>query len=84
VNESLRGPAVVRNPNFNPSLPVDPTLNPETITVPGYNRQQDGANDGQARWNLITRSGQDIVSGIYLFVVESDLGTQRGRFVVIR
>ena len=84
VNESLRGPAVVRNPNFNPNLPVDPTLNPEAISVPGFNRQQDNPNDGQARWNLITRSGQDIVSGIYLFVVESDLGTQRGRFVVIR
>ena len=51
---------------------------------PGYNRQQDNANDGQARWNLISRNGQDIVSGIYLFTVESGEGTQRGRFVVIR
>src|SRR5207253_4274951 len=28
--------------------------------VPGYNRQQDTPNDGQARWNLISRNGQDI------------------------
>ena len=53
-------------------------------TVPGYNRQQDNANDGQASWNLISRNGQDVVSGIYLFTVESSAGTQRGKFVVIR
>jgi hypothetical protein len=53
-------------------------------TRPGYNAQQDNPNDGQARWNLISRNGQDIVSGIYVFVVESGQGTQRGKFVVIR
>jgi len=53
-------------------------------TYPGYNRQQDTANDGQASWNLISRNGQDIVSGVYLFTVDSDQGVQRGRFVVIR
>ena len=53
-------------------------------TYPGYNRQQDNANDGQASWNLISRNGQDIVSGIYLFTVESAEGSQRGKFVVIR
>ena len=54
------------------------------INAQGYNRQQDNPNDGQARWNLISRNGQDIVSGIYLFTVDSHLGTQRGKFVVIR
>jgi plastocyanin len=53
-------------------------------TLPGYNRQQDNADDGEARWNLISRSGQDIASGIYLFSVDSSEGTQRGRFVIIR
>ncbi|HEY2955960.1 MAG TPA: hypothetical protein VGK89_12000 [Candidatus Eisenbacteria bacterium] len=52
--------------------------------LPGFNRQQDTANDGQASWNLISRNGQDIVSGVYLFVVDSSAGLQRGRFVVIR
>ena len=68
VNESLRSPI-----SF-----------PNGSTLPGYNRQQDTPNDGQARWNLISRNGQDIVSGIYMFTVESGQGTQRGKFVVIR
>ena len=55
-----------------------------TKTFPGYNRQQDSPHDGQARWNLISRNGQDVVSGIYLFTVESSEGSQRGKFVVIR
>jgi hypothetical protein len=68
VNQSLRGPVTGSNGQ----------------TYQGYNRQQDTANDGQARWNLITRNGQDIVSGVYIFTVDSSQGIQRGRFVVIR
>ena len=68
--------------------PVNESLRPPVRVgnseIPGYNRQQDNPNDGQARWNLISRSGQDIVSGIYIFTVESREGNQRGRFVVIR
>jgi hypothetical protein len=48
------------------------------------NRQQDTSNDGQARWNLISRNGQDVASGIYLFTVNSSKGTQRGKFIIIR
>jgi hypothetical protein len=69
VNDSVRGPQVVPGTNQ---------------LLPGFNRQQDSDNDGQARWNLISRNGQDIVSGIYLFTVSSNQGTQRGKFVVIR
>jgi hypothetical protein len=47
-------------------------------------KQQDTPGDGQARWNLISRNGQDVVSGIYLFTVESKRGTERGKFVIIR
>jgi hypothetical protein len=68
VNESIRGPVV----------------GPDANVRPGFNRQQDNPNDGQARWNLISRNGQDIVSGIYIFTVDSSQGTQRGKFVVIR
>ncbi len=47
--------------------------------------EHDGRNgDGQAPWNLISRNGQDIESGIYLFTVESALGKSTGRFVIIR
>ena len=62
--------------------------NPVTLangtTLPGVTLQQDDADDGQASWNLISRNGQDVVSGIYLFTVESGQGTQRGKFVIIR
>jgi hypothetical protein len=45
----------------------------------------DGSSgDGQAPWNLISRNGQDIESGIYLFTVDSTAGHQVGKFVVIR
>ena len=76
VNESLR-PTVK-----DPTGAVDPQGNP--IVRPGYNRQQDNSNDGQASWNLISRNGQDVVSGIYLFTVDSKEGIQRGKFIVIR
>jgi len=68
VNESVRGPVTGDDGNIRD----------------GYTRQQDNPDDGQARWNLISRNGQDVVSGIYLFTVESTKGTQRGRFVIIR
>lgn len=47
-------------------------------------RQQDAPEDGQASWNLVSRNGQDVASGIYLFSVESEGPTQRGKFVLIR
>jgi hypothetical protein len=60
------------------------TANGELVaTVP-----HDGTDgNGAASWNLISRNGQEIVSGIYLYVVESDdsrFAPFRGRFVVVR
>jgi hypothetical protein len=47
--------------------------------------ENDGAqNVGQAKWDLVSRNGQDIVSGIYLFTVESQYGMQVGKFVIAR
>jgi hypothetical protein len=40
--------------------------------------------NGQARWNLVSRSGQDVSSGVYFFTVESPLGSETGRFVILR
>ena len=69
--------------------PVNESIRPNITddsgtSRPGVQRQQDNPNDGQASWNLISRNGQDVVSGIYLFAVESSEGTQRGKFVIIR
>jgi hypothetical protein len=45
----------------------------------------DGSDgNGTYYWNLITRNGQNVVSGVYLYSVEWDGGICRGRFVVIR
>ncbi len=48
----------------------------------------DGHNDGgSVSWNLISRNGQEVVSGIYLYIVQSDdsrFEDFQGRFVVIR
>ena len=47
--------------------------------------EHDGTHgDGEAAWNLVSRNGQEVESGIYLFTVDSPLGHQIGRFVVIR
>ncbi len=39
---------------------------------------------GEMDWNLISESNRAIASGVYIFTVDSDLGTQTGKFVVIR
>jgi hypothetical protein len=51
---------------------------------PNGKLQRETPDDGQASWNLITRNGQEVVSGIYLFTVEADGTSQRGKFVIIR
>lgn len=60
----------------------------KVYTVAGdlvWESEHDGrSGDGEQRWNLISRNGQDVESGIYLFTVDSPLGHQVGRFVVIR
>ena len=47
--------------------------------------QHDGRQgDGTYFWNLISRNGQNVVSGIYLYMVDSGSQICRGRFVIIR
>jgi hypothetical protein len=46
-----------------------------------------GGNAGCLKWNLVSRNGQDVTSGIYLFSVESEDNNFKrkiGKFVVIR
>ncbi len=42
------------------------------------------SGNGQAPWDLISRNGQDVESGVYLFTVEWSGGHEVGRFVIIR
>ena len=48
----------------------------------------DGNNDGgSVSWNLVSRNGQEVVSGIYLYVVRSDDGQFedfQGYFTIVR
>ncbi len=47
--------------------------------------QHDGRQgDGQAAWNLISRNGQDVQAGVYLFTVDWPDGHFVGKFVLLR
>ena len=46
----------------------------------------DGRNGiGTVKWDLVSRNGQDVTSGVYLYSIEFDGGLDRivGKFVVI-
>ena len=49
-----------------------------------YGRDPVTSGEGEVAWNLISRNGQRIASGIYLYSVDTDIGKQIGRFVIIR
>jgi hypothetical protein len=49
-----------------------------------YGRDPVTAGQGSVSWNMISRNGQKIVSGIYLYSVDTELGHEIGRFVVVR
>ena len=61
-------------------LPFDGTAPPDTQ----FGKDPLSAGTGQASWNLISRNGQKIVSGIYIYSVDSPLGRDVGKFVIIR
>ncbi len=39
---------------------------------------------GIAEWDLTTKNNQEAVSGVYIYVVESSVGTTTGKFVIMR
>jgi hypothetical protein len=43
-----------------------------------------GRTQGDVYWDLISRNGQDIVAGIYIYLVECGGKSKVGRFVVVR
>jgi len=46
---------------------------------PGYDPTR-----GEENWNLLSESNRTVASGVYVFTVESDLGKQIGKFVIIK
>jgi len=59
----------------------------ETIVheASGANESGDYASTGTATWDLVSRNGQDVASGVYIYSVEADgFNTIIGKFVVIR
>lgn len=65
---------LVKDISFDGTVPVDLQYGKDPVT----------AGQGSVPWNLISRNGQRIVSGIYLYSVDSELGRQVGKFVIIR
>ena len=58
---------------------------------PGDSRVLGGCEVGRANrqagtfyWDLVSRSGQNVVSGVYLYALQHPAGNCRGRFVIIR
>jgi hypothetical protein len=43
-----------------------------------------GPKEGAVFWDLISRNGQDIVAGVYIYSVECGGKSKVGRFVVVR
>jgi len=56
------------------------TLSGDVITT----LEHDDPVRGELTWDLLSESNRAIASGVYVFTVESDLGRQIGKFVVIR
>jgi hypothetical protein len=61
-------------------IPFDGTAPPDLQ----YGVHPVTGGQGEVSWNLISRNGQKTVSGIYIFSVDTDLGREVGKFVIIR
>ena len=45
---------------------------------------QSTIDGGSAEWNLVSREGIDVAFGVYIFHVDSDVGSKIGRFALIK
>ena len=60
------------------------TLDGDLVAEIDHAKLEDDPTAGHDSWDLINRNTQAVVSGIYLFSVESKYGTQLGKFVIIK
>ena len=60
------------------------TLAGDIVTTLNYEAPAGNPEQGELEWNLLSESNRALASGIYIYTVESDLGKQMGKFVLIR
>ena len=60
------------------------SIDGDLIQEISHNRPDGGPGSQQEIWNVISRNTQGVVTGIYLWHVESEMGEQLGKLVIIR
>jgi hypothetical protein len=60
------------------------TLDGDLVRTIEHEKDESDPTSSHETWDLISRNTQAVVSGIYLFSVESDQGSQVGKFVIIK
>ena len=66
------------------NLPTPCTIKIFTVDGDLVNTLTHSNTTGREEWNLLTTENRPVVSGIYFFHVDSDVGEKIGRFAVIR
>jgi len=60
------------------------TLDGDLVRIIEHDKDESDPTSSHETWDLISRNTQAVVSGIYLFSVESDQGDQVGKLVIIK
>ena len=66
------------------NLPGECTIRIYTLAGDLVSTLDHNDGTGSQDWNLLTRSGRSVVSGVYLYNVESPYGNYTGKFAVIK
>ena len=56
----------------------------DQIAVLDYESPSNQPDKGELEWNLLSESNRALASGVYVYSVESEFGTQVSKFVLIR
>jgi hypothetical protein len=60
------------------------TIDGDLVQEIHHNRPDGGPGASHEIWNVISRNTQAVVTGIYLWQIESDMGEQIGKLVIIK
>jgi len=60
------------------------SIDGDLIQEINHNRPDGGPGSQQEVWNVISRNTQAVVTGIYLWHVESEMGEQIGKLVIMK